>query len=96
MGTSYKLIKIQPAVTAADNDDNDVIFDWTEIPNFSSGRGIAALLESVALMDRNDAGPASVSFDLYFCRGSYVNNTGKYGCGGNVWPKSDARKRGKK
>ena len=75
MGTSYKLIKIQPAVTAADNADNDVIFDWTEIPNFSSGRGIAALLESVALMDRNDAGPASVSFDLYFCRGSYVNNT---------------------
>ena len=75
MGASYKLIKIQPAVTAADNDDNDVIFDWTEIPNFSSGRGIAALLESVALMDRNDAGPGSVSFDLYFCRGSYVNNT---------------------
>ena len=75
MGTSYKLIKIQPAVTAADNDDNDVIFDWTEIPNFSSGRGVAALLESVALMDRNDTGPGSVSFDLYFCRGSYVNNT---------------------
>ena len=75
MGTSYKLIKIQPAVTAADNDDNDVVFDWTEIPNFSSGRGIAALLESVALMDRNDAGPGSVSFDLIFCRGSFVNNT---------------------
>ena len=75
MGTSYKLIKIQPAVTAADNDDNDVIFDWTEIPNFSSGRGMGALLESVALMDRNDTGPGSVSFDLFFCRGSYVNNT---------------------
>ena len=75
MGTYYKLIKIQPAVTAADNDDNDVVFDWTEIPNFSSGRGVAALLESVALMDRNDTGPGSVSFDLYFCRGSYVNNT---------------------
>ena len=75
MGTPYKIIKIQPAVTAADNADNDVIFDWTEIPNFSSGRGMAALLESVALMDRNDAGPGSVSFDLYFCRGSYVNNT---------------------
>ena len=76
MGTSYKLIKIQPAVTAADNDDNDVIFDWTEIPNFSSGRGMAALLESVALMDRNDTGHGlAPSFDLYFCRGSYVNNT---------------------
>ena len=25
-----------------------------------------------------------------------INNTGKYGCGGYVWPKSDARKRGKK
>ena len=75
MESSYKIIKIQPAVTAADNADNDVIFDWTEIPNFSSGRGMGALLESVALMDRNDTGPGSVSFDLYFCRGSYVNNT---------------------
>ena len=74
MGSSYKIIKVQPAVTAADNADNDVIFDWTEIPNFSSGRGIGALLESVALMDRNDAGPGSVSFDLYFCRGSYAGN----------------------
>ena len=24
-----------------------------------------------------------------------INNTGKYGCGGYVWPTSDARKRGK-
>ena len=72
---NYKLIKIQPAVTAADNDDNDVIFDWTELPNFSSGRGTAAILESVALMDRNDAGPGGVSFDLYFCRGSFTNNS---------------------
>ena len=72
---NYKLIKIQPVVAAADNDDNDVIFDWTEIPNFSRGRGIAAILESVALMDRNDAGPGSVSFDLYFCRGSFSNNS---------------------
>ena len=75
MVSSYKIIKIQPAVTAADNADNDVIFDWTEIPNFSSGRGMGALLESVALMDRNDTGPGSVSFDLFFCRGSFVNNT---------------------
>ena len=75
MVSSYKIIKVQPAVTAADNADNDVIFDWTEIPNFSSGRGMGALLESVALMVRNDTGPGSVSFDLFFCRGSYVNNT---------------------
>ena len=25
-----------------------------------------------------------------------INNTGKYGCGGYVWPTSDASKRGKK
>ena len=25
-----------------------------------------------------------------------INNTGSYGCGGYVWPKSDARKRSKK
>ena len=75
MGSSYKIIKVQPAVTAADNDDNDVMFDWTELANFTNTRGMGALLQSVALMDRNDTGPGSVSFDLYFCRGSYVNNT---------------------
>ena len=75
MGSSYKIIKVQPAVTAADNADNDVMFNWTELANFTNTRGLGALLQSVVLMDRNDAGPASVSFDLYFCRGSYVNNT---------------------
>ena len=74
MGSSYKIIKVQPAVTAADNADNDVIFDWTEIANFTNTRGMGALLQSVALMDRNDAGPGSVSFDLYFCRGSITGN----------------------
>ena len=74
MGSSYKVIKVQPAVTAADNADNDVIFDWTEIANFTNTRGMGALLQSVALMDRNDAGPGSVSFDLYFCRGSITSN----------------------
>ena len=74
MGSSYKIIKIQPAVTAADNADNDVMFNWTELANFTNTRGVGALLQSVALMDRNDAGPASVSFDLYFCRGSITSN----------------------
>ena len=74
MGSSYKIIKVQPAVTAADNADNDVIFDWTEIANFTNTRGMGALLQSVALMDRNDAGPGSVSFDLFFCRGSITSN----------------------
>ena len=66
MGSSYKIIKVQPAVTAADNADNDVMFDWTELANFTNTRGMGALLQSVALMDRNDTGPGSVSFDLFF------------------------------
>ena len=74
MGSSYKIIKVQPAVTAADNADNDVMFDWTELANFTNTRGMGALLQSVALMDRNDAGPGSVSFDLFFCRGSITSN----------------------
>tara|TARA_R110002020_G_scaffold161061_4_gene345833 strand:+ start:1517 stop:2089 length:573 start_codon:yes stop_codon:yes gene_type:complete len=70
-----KLIKIQPAVTAADNADNDVIFNWTELENVSRGKGQGVILQSVALLDRNDAGPTSVSFDLYFCRGSISGGT---------------------
>ena len=63
----YFLSKITPTVTAADNDDNDVAFDWTEITNNSSPTGQAVKLESACVLDMNDG---AVALDLFFCRGS--------------------------
>ena len=63
----YFLSKIIPTVTAADNDDNDVVFDWTEITNNSSPMGKAVKLESACILDMNDG---AQPIDLFFCRGS--------------------------
>ena len=63
----YFLRKITPTVTAADNDDNDVAFNWTEITNHSSPTGQAVKLESACVLDMNDG---AVALDLFFCRGS--------------------------
>ena len=64
---NYFMSKIIPTVTAADNDDNDVAFDWTEITNNSSPTGQAVKLESACVLDMNDG---AVALDLFFCRGS--------------------------
>ena len=64
---NYFMSKIIPTVTAADNDDNDVAFDWTEITNHSSPTGQAVKLESACVLDMNDGAAA---IDLFFCRGS--------------------------
>ena len=63
----YFLSKIIPTVTAADNDDNDVVFNWTEITNNSSSTGQAVKLESACVLDMNDG---VQPLDLFFCRGS--------------------------
>ena len=63
----YFLSKIIPAVTAADNGDNDVVFNWTEITNNSSSTGQAVKLESAMILDMND-GVQPIA--LFFCRGS--------------------------
>jgi len=70
-----KLIKVTPTVTAADNADNDVIFDWTEIPGASRAPGLGVMLQSIALLDSNDNGPGSVVIDIVFCRGSISGGT---------------------
>ena len=64
---NYFMSKIIPTVTAADNDDDDVAFDWTEITNNSSPTGQAVKLESACVLDMNDG---AVAIDLFFCRGS--------------------------
>ena len=64
---NYFMSKIIPTVTAADNDDNDVAFNWTEITNNSSTTGQAVKLVSACVLDMNDG---AVAIDLFFCRGS--------------------------
>ena len=64
---NYFMSKIIPTVTAPDNDDDDVAFDWTEITNHSSPTGQAVKLESACVLDMNDG---AVAIDLFFCRGS--------------------------
>ena len=62
-----RVIKIQPTMTADDNADDDVAFDWTEIANASSYRGKATKLVSVAILDADDSAAA---LELVFCRGN--------------------------
>ena len=66
-----KTIKVTPVLTADDNADNDVAFDWTEV-QLSSEIGIGAILESVAILDGYDFGEA---LELVFCRGGDDNGT---------------------
>ena len=61
-----RVIKIQPTMTADDNADNDVAFDWTEIADASSYIGKATKLVSVAILDADDS---NADFELVFCRG---------------------------
>ena len=61
-----RVIKIQPTMTADDNADNDVAFDWTEIADASSYIGKATKLVSVAILDADDSAAA---LELVFCRG---------------------------
>ena len=68
----YFLSKIIPTVTAADNDDNDVAFDWTEITNHSTPTGQGVKLESAMILDMNDG---VQPIDLFFCRGSISGTT---------------------
>jgi hypothetical protein len=68
---SKRVIKVQPTFTADDNADNDVAFDWTAIPNAFSGKGQAATLQSIAILDGYDFAEA---IELVFCIGT--GNTG--------------------
>ena len=62
-----RLINITPTIVADDNADNDVAFNWTEIPNASLTNGRATKLVSVGILDPN---VSLASLDLFFCRGA--------------------------
>ena len=62
-----RIIKINPTQVAADADDNDVIFNWTELANASIANGRATKLVSVGIFDSDDT---VADIELVFCRGA--------------------------
>ena len=61
-----RMIKINPTQVAADADDNDVIFDWTELSGASLANGRATKLVSVGILDSDNT---VADIELVFCRG---------------------------
>ena len=59
-------------MTADDNADNDVAFDWTAIENVSGANGMATTLKSVAILDADDS---AAPIELVFCIGSDADGT---------------------
>ena len=62
-----RVIKVQPTMTADDNDIDDVAFDWIEIPHMSNENGMATTLQSVMILDADDS---LATMELVFCRGA--------------------------
>ena len=67
-----RLIKVNPTISATDNDDNDLAFNWVEIPNASLINGRPTQLVSVSCWD---PGVSIASFELYFARGAGDSGT---------------------
>ena len=67
-----RLVKVSPTMTADDNADNDVAFDWTAISSASTEKGLATMLQSVAILDADDSAAA---LELWFCRGGDADGT---------------------
>ena len=66
-----RVVKVSPTMTADDNADNDVAFDWTAV-NISTENGLASMLQSVAILDADDSAAA---LELVFCIGSDADGT---------------------
>ena len=66
-----RVIKVQPTMTADDNADNDVAFDWT---SFTLGHelGVGAILQSVVILNGYDTADV---IELVFCRGGDSSGT---------------------
>ena len=69
---SKRVVKVQPTFTADDNADNDVAFEWTEIPNAFASKGQASTLQSIAILDVYDFAEA---IEFVFCRGGDADGT---------------------
>ena len=67
-----RVIKVQPTFTADDNADNDVAFNWTEIPNAFSNKGQPSTLQSIFILNGMDVVDV---MELVFCRGGDDDGT---------------------
>jgi hypothetical protein len=67
-----RLIEVTGTMSATDNDDNDMAFNWVEIPNVSLQKGRPVRLVSVQCLD---PGVGLASMQLVFCRGSGTAGT---------------------
>mgnify|MGYP003628724528 CR=1 FL=1 len=67
-----RVVKVSPVMTADDNADNDVAFDWTAVSGISTEKGLATMLQSVAILDADDSAAA---LELVFCIGSDADGT---------------------
>ena len=67
-----RIVKVQPVMTADDNADNDVAFDWTEVPSAFSSKGRASTLQSIMVLDGYDFAEA---IEFVFCRGGDADGT---------------------
>ena len=80
-----RVVKIQPTMTADDNGDNDVAFNWTEIPKACSEKGVATMLQSVGMLDADDSGaPLELIFAVGQTDGSAPSGAQKLGHGSAV------------
>ena len=66
-----RVVKVSPVMTADDNDDNHIAFNWTAVP-ISTENGLATMLQSVAILDADDSAAA---LELVFCIGSDADGT---------------------
>ena len=67
-----RVVKVSPVMTADDNADNNVAFDWTAISSASTEKGVATMLQSVAILDADDS---AAPLELWFCRGGDADGT---------------------
>ena len=75
-----RVVKITPTIATDDNDDNHVAFNWTEIPNACSEKGVATMLQSVAILDADDSGaPLELIFAVGQTDGSAPSAAQKLG-----------------
>ena len=67
-----RMIKVTPTMTADDNADNDVAFDWTLVPDAFLDVGFGATLQSVGILNGYDTADV---IELVFCRGGDDDGT---------------------
>ena len=67
-----RLVEATATIVADDNADNDVAFNWVELPNVTLYPGDPAKLVSAVIYD---PGVSLANIELFFCRGSGDDGT---------------------